>query len=187
MKIYFGCHTRDLDEFHQNHREIREILLELNNEFTHDWLGEVVHGTQKDLNMKIWYQKIMKSLISADVAIFDISRPSLSLGHQIAFALDNKIPTLLVAQKSEQNIQDSFISGAISESLISISYSKTFELKPKLKKFIESIEAKKMGRVNFLLEKKYLDYLNWSKTIKNRSLTDSIRQGLDALMSKDNF
>ncbi len=38
----------------------------------------------------------MKSFISADIVIFDISRPSLSLGHQIAFALENKIPTLLL-------------------------------------------------------------------------------------------
>lgn len=187
MKIYFGCHTRDLDEFHQNHIEIREILLKLNNEFTHDWLGEVINGTQENLNVKTWYQKIMKSLISADIAIFDISRPSLSLGHQIAFALENKIPTLLLAQKNTKSIQDTFISGASSEYLVSIPYSKISELTQKLKNFINSVEEKKMSRVNFLLEKKYLDYLNWAKTIKNRSLTDSIRQGLDILMKKDNF
>ncbi len=57
MKIYFGCHTCDLDEFHQNHIEIRIILLKLGHEFTHDWLGEVLQGTQQELNVKTWYQK----------------------------------------------------------------------------------------------------------------------------------
>lgn len=129
------------------------------------------------LEDKEW-QTIVKAdfeaIAKADVVIADVSVDSTAIGYQIATAIQQKKPTLLILKEGKKvppftwNIPSSFLNR--------VEYNKD-NLAQKLAPFLEenTISVKDM-RFNFFIDRKIYNYLRWAALKSGKTKAEVLRE-----------
>lgn len=171
MKVYFDATPSQLDRYRENYQAIGRVLIELGHELTSRWILDFDESFFQ-LPRKEWvnhYRYILSSLEKADVAIFDISVSSTSVGQLIQQALVWRKP--VIALRDHQKAVNIFLEGAgdAESKLIVVEYTLD-DLRDRLEDAIDYVEEWLETRFTLILPthvRKHLDRV--AKTGTSRS------------------
>lgn len=128
----------------------------------------------------------MSAIVTSDLVIIDATIRSMSVGHQLTFALQKMKPVLLLQHaKDSVSTKDLFISGAKSPLLMIATYNSKKQILPLIKNFIRKYESNSKTRFNLVLNKAQDNYIQWSAFNYKRSKTEIIQEAINEKMEKD--
>lgn len=182
MEVFFSCSTDNILEHKDSYIAILKTIKSEGHVLTRDWLEKSLDLAEKkreDIPREKLYTEVMSAIIAADVAIFDCTVQSMSIGHQLTFALDKGKPTLLVAQKSQEKIEGLFISGSKSSYLTLRNYSNNEDLKQAILEFLSKNSSKAKVRFQIVLDRAQHDFIEWASFRYKRNKSDIIKDAID--------
>lgn len=98
------------------------------------------------------YMDIVHALGKSDVAIFDITIPSMRMGHEITLALQKHIPILLLVNKQSRRPDSLFLQAVSSPHVRIKSYTDTFDLLMQMRLFLKKYTTGVKKRLDIALE-----------------------------------
>jgi hypothetical protein len=155
-------------------RKIVEVIHDLGHELARDWvraeLDFVKTGKKHDsIDWRVVNEENLEALSKADVVIAEATARSFSTGFQVANAIQQKKPVLILSR--DNALVGSFSSGISSNFVHSESYTKD-NVQDIIADFInENTFDNKDMRFNFFIDRQIYNYLRWAsyKTGKNKS------------------
>lgn len=190
MIVHFIASATDLNENIDNYRMIVRIIEQLGHTLSRDWIEDALKNYKKDqreaLNWSDIVEKNNEALSLADVVIAEAGKKSFSMGFQVAQAIQQKKPVLILTDrtKGEDNIRGTFASGLDSSFVVNKSYDKE-SLKDTLSDFLFSNDmGDKELRFNFFINKKIYNYLRWAAYKTSRSKSEILRELIEKEIDK---
>ncbi|MBN1168549.1 hypothetical protein JXA63_01525 [Candidatus Woesebacteria bacterium] len=189
MKVFFTCSTRSIDKNAQYYREIRDQIIAQGHSIDRDWIDyaiNVAHRDIPDIPSPARYKDVMSAILIADVVIVDTSIKSMSIGHQITYALQKEKPVLVLRHKNKnKELEKLFIEGSESEKLSVNEYKNLSEIKKILSNFFSKFDDKPVKRFNLALTISEDNYINWASFNYKKSKTEVIQESIDKIAEKD--
>jgi hypothetical protein len=156
-----------------------KFLQDKGHSLTRDWIEPAYDNVQKGIHTdEAKWQSIVEedfeALAKADVVIADVSYDSTAIGYQIATAIQQKKPTLLILREGTKvppftwNIPSTFLSR--------IEYNE-HNLVEKITPFLDDndITVKDM-RFNFFIDRKIYNYLRWAAFKTGKTKAEILRE-----------
>jgi len=187
MKVYFTSPISALKTQMPYIRKIREILLDEGYYLTRDWLPEYIDPKKNKLETllkdstkrSVWYKEIKSAIMDADVCIFESTKQTMGLGHQVTLALEKNKPTLIIGDRKNGGIMENLlIAGSGSGYLTLKNYSDIGEMEKQITKFLEKNKNKRVQRLNIALDSNLFSKINEQSKKINTTKTDIIRKAL---------
>ena len=179
MLVHFIAPVEGLKENIDNLRLVVKTLRDQGHELARDWLDEAYEGevAPKVDSAPVWQSVIQhnfEAIAKAEVLIADISYDSTAIGFQIAMAVQQKKPTLLILREGRKvsrftwNIPSSFLSR--------VEYNKD-TIADVIKPFLEEndIGTKDM-RFNFFIDRQIYNYLRWAALKTGKTKAEVLRE-----------
>lgn len=146
-----------------------------------DWI-EPAYRRQVKQDEADWsaiFRDNIQAITRADVVIVEATSYGFSQGFQLATALQQKKPTLLLWRVGSA-FPDHFGSGVSSEFLFNHSYTSKAELEDIVALFLEdnTLTTKDM-RFNFFIDRQIYNYLRWASTKTGRTKSELLRSLLE--------
>lgn len=131
------------------------------------------------------YKNNMEDIAKADVVIAETSHPSFAIGYQVAAAVQQKKPVLLL--RHDETDINAFISGVEDGWVQHGRYSKE-TIKGILQKFYSDndIQSKDM-RFNFFIDRKIYNYLRWAAFKTGKTKAEILRDLVENEIEKQNY
>lgn len=121
---------------------------------SHDWLTYTQQwdsdSPREDRTML--YASILQALNTCDVAIFDVTVPSMRMGHEVTIALERNIPVLVLVNKQERRPDSLFLQALPNSRLRIKSYNDTFDLLMQIRLFLRKYSTGIKKRLDIALE-----------------------------------
>lgn len=174
MIIHFISSKSGINDNYEHLKRIVEIIKGTGNELARDWLDlEYEYTRSGKEHSAIDWRKVnlenLEALSRADVVIAEATVKSFSTGFQVATAIQQKKPTLILTR--DNALEGTFASGLISDFVSAKNYNAE-NLEDFISTFIRqnTIETKDL-RFNFFIDRQIYNYLRWAayKTGKNKS------------------
>lgn len=174
MIIHFISSKSDIENNYEYLRRIVKIIKHSGNEVARNWvepeyeysLSGKEHGA---IDWKQVNKENLEALSRADAVIAEATIKSFSTGYQVATAIQQKKPTLILTR--DNALEGTFASGLTSDFVRAENYTSD-NLEEIISSFIEQnrIETKDL-RFNFFIDRQIYNYLRWAsyKTGKNKS------------------
>lgn len=174
MIVHFIASKSNLQKDIEVFRLIRSVVLDLGHELARDWIEEeynfMTSGKQHTtIDWKAVNEENMEAIARADLVIAEASAKSFSTGFQVANAVQQKKPVLILTYNDA--LGGTFGSGIAPDFVSSKVYTKE-TLRETITDFIGENEIdNKDLRFNFFIDRKIHNYLRWAsyKTGKNKS------------------
>lgn len=179
MLVHFIAPVEGLEENIDSLRAVIKSLRDQGHEIARDWLEEAYQGETKSTidSEQVWQSIIqdnLEAIARAEVVIADISYDGTAVGYQIANALHQKKPTLLIMKKGHKvspftwHIPSSFLS--------KVEYDKD-NIKDVLAPFLQDndITTKDM-RFNFFIDRPIYNYLRWAALKTGKTKAEVLRE-----------
>lgn len=190
MTIFFTCSTTDLAKFKDFYQETRESILALGHTINRDWLEyslNALKSNKKDVPPRSVYQEVMAAIITADLVVADVTVGSMSIGHQITFALQKRKPVLLLQQTTDgKDPKKLFICGAKSPLLLIKGYKNKSEIKKIIKDFTNKFKSRPKTRFNLVLNRAQDSFVEWASFQYKKSKTEIIQDAIGEKLERDN-
>lgn len=156
--------TTSKDTLLDNIQTLRRIVktVEQNHEIANNWIEsayrEMTSGLRRDL--KKAHQSSMDENTKSDVFIAEVTHSSFGVGYQVATALQQKKPTLLLSREGANN--RSMVNG-LDSTLVSFSEYNDDNLEKIVQDFLDenNIQSKDL-RFNFFIDHQIYSYLRWA-------------------------
>lgn len=180
MLVHLIASADSITENIDNLRSVVGYIKEQGHELARDWIenaySEEVNKTTSS-NEDHWREIIqnnLEAIAKADVIIADISYDSTAIGYQIATALHQKKPTLLILQKGRQ--VSPFTWNMPSSFLKKVEYDSN-NLDEVIAPFLKDndITTKDM-RFNFFIDRPIYNYLRWAALKSGRTKAEVLRE-----------
>lgn len=189
MKVFFTCSARNILKFEKNYRLIRNEIINLGHNINRDWIDYPINLAKRKtsgISSFKMYPEVMTAITTADAVVVDASVRSMSLGHQLTYAMQHNRPILVVHYvKREKKIPQLFIQGTNYKDLNVYGYRSLKEIPEILKKFFSKYKDQPTKRFNLVLTEAYNNYLNWASYNYKKTKTDVIHEAIDNAMEKD--
>lgn len=171
MTIYFTASVTGKKKYEQNYRKIVETLKDLGHDVINEHIFEVniedlIEETAQERAKH--HKDLNKWLNKADLVVAEVSFPSVSVGYEVALALDKSKPVLALYEESNVPVA---LLGETSDKFIIDSYNLE-DLKRNLNIMIEELVQQMDTRFNFFISPKHQNYLDW--IAKNRKIPRSV-------------
>lgn len=170
-------------------RLVVDALHEKEHMLARDWIESAYRGllnetVYKDLDWQMIAKENLETISRADAIIADISSDSTAVGYQIATAVQQKKPTLiilkegLVAPPFTWNIPSTFLS--------KVEYNEG-NIKEKITPFLEenNITTKDL-RFNFFIDRHIYNYLRWTSAKTGKTKAEILRDLVQKEINKEN-
>ena len=185
MKAYFTASLRGKQDYEINYRAIVEGLGKLGYKV---FAGHILNvnaatkaASQTNEEKKEFYKELLGWVKAADIVVAEISYPSVSVGHEISFALELGKVVLVLHTKDNSSI---LLEGSDDKRLMMVCYSldNLYKILPKA---VEDARQASDVRFNFFVSPKILAYLDW--VAKKRMIPRSVflRDLIEKEMKKD--
>lgn len=182
MKVCFACSTSELAARKDTYRKICALIKEMGHSITRDWLEEAIKIIENKaintLDREDVYNKVLSSILAADVMIIEGTVTSFSVGHQVTLALSKNKPTLFLIKKSEGKKpgkpKNSFLAG-ITSPLLTVTEYDDSTLADILNDFLNDNGGKPIVKFNIVLTKEIESYLNWASFTHKVNKSEFIR------------
>ncbi|HEV2412989.1 MAG TPA: hypothetical protein VGS28_04285 [Candidatus Saccharimonadales bacterium] len=176
-----------LDEDIEYFRQIKDVILSLNNEIPFDWLeaeyDRLKSGEEHTREISGINRESMEALSQAELIVVEGTSRSFSTGYQVAVAIQMKKPVLILTRGDASK---GTFGAALSSELVTLaSYGTKDDLKRLISEFVQenTFENKDM-RFNFFIDRKIYNYLRWAsyKTGKTKAavLRDLVEREIDS-------
>lgn len=161
MKIYFLGTFSKLDEYEDNYRQIVEVLESKGHKVLSDHIlmdkAKIKELDKSD--QRAYFRKMQSRIKSADVMVAEVSFPTASIGYEIAYALENEKPVLVLRQMDNSQKLGAIFEGNTSEKFIVREYSLD-NLEQIITKNIGIMKEMLDVRYNFFITREIVHYLN---------------------------
>jgi hypothetical protein len=191
MYVYFIGSKSHIKQDAAYMREILNIVREEGHEITRDWIDEaydsVVSGEkQEKLDWRKIHQANADALSKADVAIVDATRRSYSVGFQVATAIHQKKPVLVLTRNNA--LAGTFGSGVQSDFVQHLNYTDTDTLRKGIADFLRdnTMDSKDL-RFNFFIDRQIHNYLRWASYSSGKTKSEIIRELIEREINKEKF
>ncbi len=188
MTIFFTCSTKEINKYKEYYKEIRHSILKLGHKINRDWILESikVHGSGGvDLTPSEAYDLVLSAILTADIVIVDATVRSMSIGHQISFALSKNKPVLVLRYAgSDGNLDDLFINNDKSSFLTIKKYTEKENLLSIIKDYLDN-ESSPKTRFNLVMNKNQNKYIEWAAFKYDKSKTDIIQEAIEEKSLRD--
>lgn len=179
MLIHFITTATGLNDNIDDLRLIMKSLRDKGHILARDWIETAYSDIQKgiDINEHTWQTIIeenFEAIAKADVIIAEISSDSTAVGYQVATAIQQKKPTLLILQEGKKvppftwNIPSTFLSR--------VEYTKD-DVVEKITPFLQDNDiATKDMRFNFFIDRPIYNFLRWSALKTGKTKAEILRE-----------
>ena len=181
MKVHFVCSTGKIKEFKDNYLLICKLIKELDHEIVNDWIDRAVErmkGKFYRTDREKTYRSILNAIEKADVLVVEGTVQSISVGHQVALAMQKEKPILFLVYEPmmpEKPFPHLFIEQGKSSLVMHATYT-IDNIKDVMSKFFELYKGGGKFRFNLLLERDVRDYLNWASKYYQKTKSQIIRK-----------
>jgi len=163
MKIYFLGAVSGMSKFDASYKKIISFLESSGHKVEHMHVTAV---TMDDILKYDWdknhidYNKMSKNIKNSDIVIAEVSHPTLKIGYEIALALENEVPVLVLNSDIGEKSKFPLFLGYPKDKLILKNYDVN-NMKEVLEKGIEEISQLMDIRFNFFISPKMSKFLDW--------------------------
>lgn len=186
MLVHFVASRSNIEKDIEYFREINKTILDSNHKLTRDIVEPiyklVTSGKYEQKAEEIDWKKLNKenteAITKADLVIAEVTARSFSVGYQVALAIKEKKPTLILARKG--HLKATFRSGLSSDFVKKVAEYKDKEgLHKIVNDFItENSIGPKDLRFNFFMDRKIYNHIRWIAYKTGKSKSEIIREAL---------
>jgi hypothetical protein len=185
VKIYFTASLTGRQTLDGNYRGIVSELRKLGYKvFAEHIIADnaiQVAVSQTKEEGKKFYRKMHDWVIGSDLVVAEISYPSVSVGHEISFALELGKSVLVLCMPGRKSL---LLEASDDKKLMMVEY--TLEnLAEVLPKAVEEAKKNMDVRFNFFVSPRILGYLDWVAEKKRTPRSVFLRQLIEKEMRKD--
>lgn len=180
MKIYFTASMTGKNQYERNYQQIVEVLKNLGHKVIADHILNVDSDAlnEESSDQRIEHNKqLNRWLTSSDFVVAEVSYPSVSVGYEIALALEKGTPVLALHEESRT---PSALAGEHSDKFVMTSYNLD-DLSRDLQFLVNDMLDRMDTRFNFFISPKHQNYLDW--IAKNKKIPRAVF--LRRLIEKD--
>ncbi len=189
MKVFFTCSTRSINKYATFYKAARDEILRLGHKLSRDWIDYSINVAQRgipDIPSYTLYKDIMSAIVTADVVVIDATVRSMSIGHQLTYALQKGKPVLVLRHKREgEELKKLFIEGSQVEDLLVVEYKNTNEIRKQIRRFLKKYENKSVKRFNLVITGAEDNYISWAAFNYKKTKTEIIQEAIDKMIEKD--
>lgn len=179
MIVHFTSSKQNIKEEYQNLSKIAGIIKGFGHTFAREWWDEEYERAQtghaaSELDWKKINKDNMGALARADVIIIEATAKTFSVGFQLATAIQQKKPTLVLMRGN--SLAGSFGEGVSSDFVQFADYDDE-NVDKTIGKFLEvnTIDTKDM-RFNFFINRTIYNYLRWASFQTGKTKAEILRQ-----------
>lgn len=190
MRGYFTTNSRNFELNKQNIDFIYSVVRDLGHkidEFNkHD--ANLDYSKDSEESLVRAYSHISKSIKSCDFVIAELSSKSTRVGYEIALALSEKKPVLILYNEktnSEKFTLSTPISGNKSKYLIVKKYSTKKDIESSIKFFMKDISELISTKFILIIPAEINKYLEWNVKEKGTSKAEITRKAIENMMKND--
>lgn len=174
MIVHFIASSRNIKADYSYYEKIYNTITALGHTIAHDWLHKEYEYSKAGksrlaIDWKTVNEQNMAALSRADVVIAEAGSRSFSVGFQVANAIHQKKPVLVLTRNDE--LTGTFGAGIVSDFVRIVDYTLD-NVQDIISDFINenNVENKDL-RFNFFIDRQIYNYLRWAayKTGKNKS------------------
>lgn len=178
MKVHFTASRKSLQEDTASLKMIIDAVRATGSDVARDWLGEAVDAyTGSGVVSEDWATIVKESLgaiAQADVIIAETSHDSFAVGYQIAIAIQQKKPILLLRHKDAD--RDAFVTG-VEDGWVRHGVYDEKNLQEIISGFINENEVQsKDMRFNFFIDRQIYNYLRWASFKTGKTKAEILRE-----------
>lgn len=177
MKVHLVTSKPTLENDIDVLRKIVEVVTKQGHTFARDWIEGAYDSNRKTGqtadNWSEIYNESLGAIAQADVIIAEASYENFAVGYQVAVAVQQKKPVLLLRSTSSDG---AFASGIEDGWVKHVEYDDK-SLDPVLRKFLDEndISTKDM-RFNFFIDRPIYNYLRWSALKTGKTKAEILRE-----------
>jgi hypothetical protein len=186
MKVYYIAPYKGLLEHKENYERTIKVLLEEGVNLLNNCIKDYESYGASKRESAAYYQQAMQEIADADLVLFDVTISSMSIGHQMAYALHLQKPTLLLANNRYKEPNNLFVAGIQSPLLTLAAYDTGEDIERIVKKYLRDNKSSKKGRLNLALDKPQQEYLMWASYQYNKSKTALVKHAINKAIQEDN-
>ena len=175
LVVFFDTSTLSEPELWKTY--VRAIV-DSNASSIHDWS---LYSQQWDNNSpredrRALYASTLKSIGSCDLAIFDVTVPSMRIGHEITIALGRAIPVLVLVNKQQRRPDSLFLQAVSSPHLQIKSYSDSFDFLMQIRLFLRTYHTGVKKRLDIDLERDLHEFVSREAQRKGITKTEMLHR-----------
>jgi hypothetical protein len=184
MKLFFSTTPRAKEDYNEEINTMYRFLHKSGYNLTEKYIEtanvqEFYSWTEEDKEK--YYEDTIKAIRSSDVTLFEVSKPSLGVGHLIGKALSFEKPVVVAYTKGHNPFM---LESARENNIILIEYSLE-NLEKTITDAIDYAKEKKLVRFNFFISPEIESYLNWKAKTKNIPRSVFLRSLIEDSMLTD--
>ncbi|MGF7229433.1 MAG: nucleoside 2-deoxyribosyltransferase [Candidatus Saccharibacteria bacterium] len=190
MKVHFITAKPNLENEIDVLRHIISVITENDHTLAHPWIedaykNEIEAGKSVD-NWSEIYKKNLAAIAQADVVIAETSYENFAVGYQIAMAIQQKKPVLLLRHANAD--KETFITGVEDGWVQHGEYEDFDQLAGIVRKFLEDNDIKsKDMRFNFFIDRKIYNYLRWAAFKTGKTKAEILRDLVEREIRKQDY
>lgn len=178
MKVHLITSKPSLEKDIKTLRRVVSIVKSKGHSLARDWIEEAFDAIQKTgktaNDWSVIYKESIGAIAQSDVIIAEASYENFAVGYQVAVAVQQKKPVLLL--RHEEAEKDAFSTGVEDGWVKHVSYNDS-TLDVAIEKFISEndITTKDM-RFNFFIDRGIYNYLRWASLKTGKTKAEVLRE-----------
>jgi len=178
MKVHFIASKLSLEKDINALRQVMSIVKASGHNLARDWVNEAYEANLKTgrtaEDWSLIYSESLGAIAGSDVIIADATYENFAVGYQVAAAVQQKKPVLLLRHKAAD--KNAFVTGVEDGWVKHEEYTEE-NIEKILKKFLEEndITTKDM-RFNFFIDRPIYNYLRWSALKTGKTKAEILRE-----------
>lgn len=187
MNIYFSATITDDEASRSRYKKIIEYLKGQGHkvlEYEQDKLSPRELLNRSDAEIKKSYKRLTHLLKSADVYIADITIQSVGIGYEIADAISERKPVLVLSHKDREFTPLATIEGNQSKMIDYQEYTED-TIEEILEYFIKKASGKLDTKFILIISPEIDRYLRWASDEKRMHKAQIVREAVEAMIKKD--
>lgn len=192
MIVRFSGSESNIQHKYAMYKRILDVISE-KDKLSFNWIDEALFysfkknepGFVDDRDWSHIQKKAIEDIHASDVCIFESSKSSFAVGFQVAYALQQQKPCLVL--KDMNGIKSNFGSGIVSNLLTYKTYKDSSDINHFVREFLEEnrLVAQDL-RFNFVIDREIYNYLKLASFKSNTTKADILRKMIREQIGKDN-
>lgn len=193
MLIQIIASRTEIDKDIQYFKQINDIVKKLGHTPALDWIEPTIDLINKgeydqairNVDWKKVNKENLEAMARAEVVIAEATARSFSTGFQVATAIQQKKPVLILTRN--QSLGGTFGSGLTSDFVRTFDYTKG-DLETAITDFLgeNTIENKDL-RFNFFIDRQIYNYLRWASFKSGKTKAEILRELVQKEINKEDF
>lgn len=177
MKVHFIASRESLENDVDTLRSIMDHVKKAGHSLASDWIDialERIKSESSDADWKKIYQTNLENIAEADVVVAEVNHENFGVGYQVAVAVQQKKPVLLLRRASAG--KDAFVTG-VEDGWVKYEEYTEQSLERSIGDFLaeNDITTKDM-RFNFFIDRPIYNYLRWSALKTGKTKAEILRE-----------